>query len=93
MQPYLECLAFRLDADEGSICYSGDSGLCEPLIELARGCDVLVMPGNNDAPYYIVPDGPIGEQAYRVLQEAMAKSRRVGMVGGSPYLFDTLANC
>ena len=43
VQPYLECLAFRLDADEGSICYSGDSGLCEPLIELARGCDVLVM--------------------------------------------------
>ena len=33
----------------------------------------------NDAPYYIVPDGPIGEQAYRVLQEAMAKSRRVGI--------------
>ena len=43
MQPYLECLAFRLDSDEGSICYSGDSGLCEPLVELARGCDVLVM--------------------------------------------------
>ena len=26
MQPYLECLAFRLDTKEGSICYTGDSG-------------------------------------------------------------------
>ena len=26
VQPHLECLAFRLDSDEGSVCYSGDSG-------------------------------------------------------------------
>lgn len=43
VQPYLECLAFRLDSDEGSICYSGDSGMCEELVELARGCDVLIQ--------------------------------------------------
>jgi ribonuclease BN (tRNA processing enzyme) len=43
VQPFLECLAFRIDSEEGSICYSGDSGLCDPLVELARGCDVLVM--------------------------------------------------
>jgi ribonuclease BN (tRNA processing enzyme) len=42
VQPYLECLAFRLDADEGSLCYSGDSGLCDELVELARGCDILI---------------------------------------------------
>jgi ribonuclease BN (tRNA processing enzyme) len=42
VQPYLECLAFRIDSDEGSLCYSGDSGACEELVELARGCDVLV---------------------------------------------------
>lgn len=42
VQPYLECLAFRVDAAEGSVCYSGDSGACEPLVELARGCDILV---------------------------------------------------
>ncbi len=36
-------LAFRLDSDQGSVCYSGDSGgVCEELIELARGCDVLI---------------------------------------------------
>jgi ribonuclease BN (tRNA processing enzyme) len=43
VQPYLECLAFRLDSDEGSICYSGDSGMCEELVELARGCDLLIQ--------------------------------------------------
>jgi ribonuclease BN (tRNA processing enzyme) len=44
VQPLLECLAFRLDSDEGSICYSGDSGgVCEELIELARGCDVAIL--------------------------------------------------
>ena len=26
VQPYLECLAFRIDTSEGSICYTGDSG-------------------------------------------------------------------
>jgi ribonuclease BN (tRNA processing enzyme) len=44
VQPQLECLAFRLDSDEGSMCYSGDSGgVCEELIELARGCDVAIL--------------------------------------------------
>jgi ribonuclease BN (tRNA processing enzyme) len=42
VQPHLECLAFRLDGDQGSVCYSGDSGICEELVELARGCDVLI---------------------------------------------------
>jgi ribonuclease Z len=44
VQPQLECLAFRLDSDEGSLCYSGDSGgVCEDLIELARGCDLAIL--------------------------------------------------
>jgi len=42
VQPYLECLAFRIDGDGGSLCYSGDSGPCDALVELARGCDVLI---------------------------------------------------
>jgi ribonuclease Z len=44
VQPLLECLAFGLDSDEGSMCYSGDSGgVCEEVIELARGCDVAIL--------------------------------------------------
>jgi ribonuclease BN (tRNA processing enzyme) len=42
VQPYLECLAFRLDAPDGSVCYTGDSGTSDDIVELARGCDVLI---------------------------------------------------
>jgi ribonuclease BN (tRNA processing enzyme) len=42
VQPQLECLAFRLDGTEGSVCYSGDSGASDDIVELARGCDVLI---------------------------------------------------
>lgn len=43
VQPQLECLAFRIDGEEGSVCYSGDSGACSELVELARGCDILIQ--------------------------------------------------
>jgi ribonuclease BN (tRNA processing enzyme) len=57
VQPHLECLAFRLDSDEGSVCYSGDSGPCEEIATLARGCDVLIhmnhyLPGREPSPAY-----------------------------------------
>ena len=42
-QPYLECLGYRIECDEGTIVYSGDSGgVLESMIELALGCDVLI---------------------------------------------------
>lgn len=43
VQPYLECNGFRLDSDEGSLCYSGDSGgVCGDIVELAKDVDVLI---------------------------------------------------
>jgi ribonuclease BN (tRNA processing enzyme) len=42
VQPYLECLAFRLDAPDGSVCYTGDSGASDEIVALAKGCDVLI---------------------------------------------------
>ena len=42
VQPYLECLAFRLDAPDGSVCYTGDSGASDDIVALAKGCDVLI---------------------------------------------------
>ena len=42
VQPFLECLAFRLDAPDGSLCYTGDSGMSDDIVELARGCDILI---------------------------------------------------
>lgn len=43
VQPYLECLAFRLDSGDGSVCYAGDGSPTDALVELARGCDVLIQ--------------------------------------------------
>ena len=42
VQPYLECLALRLDTREGSICYTGDSGSSDSIVDLAKGCDLLI---------------------------------------------------
>lgn len=43
VQPYLQCYGYRLDSDEGSMCYSGDSGgVCEYIADLAKGVDVLI---------------------------------------------------
>jgi ribonuclease BN (tRNA processing enzyme) len=43
VQPYLECLAFRIDGDGGALCYAGDGSPTDALVELATGCDVLVQ--------------------------------------------------
>lgn len=43
VQPYLECLAFRVDTAGASLCYSGDSSSCSELLDLARGADVLIQ--------------------------------------------------
>jgi ribonuclease BN (tRNA processing enzyme) len=58
VQPYLACYAYRFDAPAGSVCYSGDSGgVCPAIVELARGCDVLVhmthyLSGTEPTPAY-----------------------------------------
>ncbi|HEY7498310.1 MAG TPA: MBL fold metallo-hydrolase [Vicinamibacterales bacterium] len=57
VQPYLECLAFRLDTKEGSVCYSGDSGPSDAIVDLVRGSDVLIhmnhyFSGTEPSPAY-----------------------------------------
>lgn len=42
MEPWLQSLAYRVDTDEGSIVFAGDTGPCAPLLDLARGTDVFV---------------------------------------------------
>jgi ribonuclease Z len=42
VQPHLSCLAFRLDAEGQSFCYSGDASLSKPFMRLATDCDILV---------------------------------------------------
>ncbi|MCA1711527.1 MAG: MBL fold metallo-hydrolase [Actinobacteria bacterium] len=38
----VECHALRLEAGGRSLTYSGDTGVCEPLVELARGTDLFL---------------------------------------------------
>src|SRR5262245_7778813 len=57
VEPYLECLAFRIDTGDGSICYTGDSGSSDAIVELARGCDILIhmnhyFSGTEPSPAY-----------------------------------------
>lgn len=39
---FIEPYAFRLDTEEGSFVYSGDTGPCDAIEELAQGADILV---------------------------------------------------
>jgi ribonuclease Z len=41
-QPIAESYAYRLETPERSIVFSGDTGVCPGLVELARGADTLV---------------------------------------------------
>ena len=41
-RPLLSCYAYRIEHDGRSLVYSGDTGPCDALVELARGCDVLI---------------------------------------------------
>lgn len=42
-QPYLDCLAYRLDASSGgSVVFTGDTAPCESVVNLAKGADTLV---------------------------------------------------
>lgn len=42
VEPWLESLAYRVDSDEGSIMFAGDTKPCESVSELSYGADVLV---------------------------------------------------
>ena len=39
---FIEPYAFRLETDEGVLVYSGDTGPCEAIEELAQGADILI---------------------------------------------------
>lgn len=41
-QPWLDCLAYRLDSPDGSVVFTGDSRPCKSVTDLARGADVML---------------------------------------------------
>ena len=42
VQPYLDCLGYRLDCEDGSFAFSGDCGPSNAFARLAEGVDVMV---------------------------------------------------
>ena len=42
VQPWLDSLAYRLDSDEGSVVFTGDTQPCQSVVDLARGADVML---------------------------------------------------
>ena len=41
VQPYLDSLAYRIDSNEGSIVFTGDTEPCEDVVQLAKDADVM----------------------------------------------------
>ncbi len=42
VQPWLDCLAYRLDTLDGSVVFTGDTLPCRSVTDLARGADVMM---------------------------------------------------
>jgi ribonuclease BN (tRNA processing enzyme) len=56
-----ESIAYRLDSDRGSFVYTGDTGYTEPVVELARGADTILIdctfPDYRPFPGHLTPAG------------------------------------
>ncbi len=54
----LECFGFRAEIDGRSLVYTGDTTLCEGLLKLVAGADVIVTECScADVPVHLSPDG------------------------------------
>lgn len=64
-----ESIAYRLDAEDGSFVYTGDTGYSASVVELARGAHTLLIecnsPESNPVPGHLTPSG-----AARMAREA-----------------------
>jgi ribonuclease BN (tRNA processing enzyme) len=53
--PGLQCYAFRVESDAGTVAYSGDTMMCDALVPIADGSDVFVVEcscwGENCGPH------------------------------------------
>jgi ribonuclease Z len=75
-QPYLTCLALRLDSDEGSVVYSGDTGPSRALEKLAQGCDVLIHMCSYQS-------GSVDNQATRIGTSGHLEAARTAAAAGA----------
>ncbi len=63
VQPTLDCIAYRIEADDEVLVYSGDTGgVFKPFIDFAKGADVLILmnhflSGQEASPEYRIMSG------------------------------------
>jgi ribonuclease Z len=76
-QPYLVCMAFRIDTASGSFVYSGDAGPCEALEQLVQGADLLIhwcyRLSHETASAYIAARSPAPADIAAMAQRASVK--------------------
>jgi ribonuclease BN (tRNA processing enzyme) len=41
-QPHLECYGYRVETEDRTFVFTGDTGYCASIVELARGADILI---------------------------------------------------
>lgn len=84
----LDCFGVRVELGGRTLAYSGDSVLCEPLVELAEGADVFVVECScweGDCGPHLSPDGirelrrRLGPQPLFVLTHLEAGERDLGI--------------
>lgn len=75
-QPWLTCLALRLDTDKGSMVYSGDAGPSRALEALAKDCDVLIHMCANIS-------GSVDNQATRLGTSGHLEAARTAAAAGA----------
>ena len=88
VQPYLDSLAYRVDSDEGSVVFTGDTEPCGSVVELARDADVMLSMCWDEEEHMLEQGeqhGATGTMgAARMAQEAGVK--RLVLVHVGPYL-------
>ncbi len=91
VQPYLDSLAYRVDTEEGSFVFTGDTAPCHTVQDLATGADVLVlncvgiddeMEDTVDLKYMAgTRGGGLMAQAAGVRELVLVHNRRIGQTG------------
>jgi ribonuclease Z len=98
-QPYLTCMALRLDTEDGrSFVYSGDAALCPALEALAAGADVMLhwcyRHDEEPAPDFIKAMSPspseLGALAARCGVKTLALTHFRAAVDRAPGLLDRM---
>jgi ribonuclease BN (tRNA processing enzyme) len=92
----IECHAIRLDVDGRSLTYTGDTGECEAVIDLARGSDLFLC----EASWEDAPDNPpgihlsgkqAGEHAAKAAVERLLLTHVVAWADGDAILAEAKA--